>query len=200
MINRIKQYFKSQATKEALREWIETIVIAVILAMFVRTFFVELFKIPTGSMQPTLLIGDRILVNKMIYGPRIPFIGKHLPGFTKPKRGDIIVFISPKEPAKNLIKRLIGLPGESVEIKIGSLYINGKLLDNALFQERYYYNRGKFGQEDKSILVPADSYFVLGDNSGSSEDSRYWGFLPAKNVLGKALAVYWPFNRFRILK
>jgi signal peptidase I len=187
--------------KSALREWIETIVIAVALALFVRTFFIELFRIPSGSMRPTFLEGDRILVSKLTYGPRIPFTGGfRLPGFRQPQRGEIIVFIYPEDPKKNFIKRLVGFPGERVQIIDGNIYINDKKLDDPKFNQRYYYNRGSFGQEKQTIVVPQDSYYVLGDNSGSSQDSRYWGFVPKKNLVGKAILIYWPFNRFRLVE
>jgi len=167
-----------------------------------RTFVVELYKIPSGSMMPTLLPRDRIFVNKFIYGPRIPFIGSRLPGLRQPKRGDVIVFIYPEEPKKNFIKRLIGLPGETVEIRNGNIYINGGVDKEPLLYNRYYYNRTEsdFGKEGQIIEVPKDSYYVLGDNSGSSRDSRYWGFVPKRNVLGKAIFIIWPLNRMRVIE
>jgi signal peptidase I len=118
----------------------------------------------------------------------------------QPQRGDIIVFIYPEDRAKDFIKRLVGLPGDVVEIRSGSIYINDKPLLDPLFANRYYYNRGDFGQEGQKLVVPADNYFVLGDNSASSKDSRYWGFVPHKNLLGKAMFIYWPLPRIRILK
>ncbi len=186
--------------KSVIREWIETIVVAAALAMFVRTFFVELFKIPSGSMRPTLLEDDRVLVNKLIYGPRIPFTHFRFPGFTQPKRADVIVFLYPNDTKKNFIKRLVGLPNETVEIIEGKIYINGRLVDDVKFQDRYYYNRAEFGREGEKIIVPADSYYVLGDNSGSSQDSRYWGFVPKKYLVGKAVLVYWPLKRFKLIE
>ena len=186
--------------KSVIRDWVESIVVAFILAMVIRTFVVQAFKIPTGSMRTTLLEGDLILVNKFIYGARIPFAGLNLPALRQPKRGDVIVFIYPESPKKDFIKRLVGLPGETVEIKSGTIYINGKPLADSVFNQRYYYNRGEFGREDNKIKVPEDSFFVLGDNSASSQDSRYWGFVPRKNLLGKALVIYWPPQRIRIIK
>lgn len=190
----------STIKKSVIREWLESIIIAFILAMIIRAFVVQAFKIPTGSMRPTLLEGDIILVNKFIYGAKIPWTDKRLPALTWPKRGDVIVFIYPENPKKDFIKRLIALPGETVEIKNGTIYINEKPLLEPLFSSRYYYNRGEFGQESKKFVVPQDSFFVLGDNSASSQDSRYWGFLPHKNVLGKAMLIYWPPQRIRIIK
>lgn len=186
--------------KSVIREWVESIVVAFILAMFIRTFVVQAFKIPTGSMRPTLLEGDIILVSKFIYGAKVPFTDWRLPKVRRPLRGDVVVFIYPENPKKDFIKRLVGFPGESVEIKNGTIYINDRPLQDAAFSQRYYYNRGPFGEEGKKIVVPPDSYFVLGDNSGSSQDSRFWGFVPHKNVLGKALVVYWPLQRIRIIK
>lgn len=186
--------------KSVVRDWVESIIVAFILAMVIRTFVVQAFKIPTGSMRPTLLEGDLILVNKFIYGAKIPFTDKRLPAVSGLKRGDVIVFIYPEDPKKDFIKRLIGLPGEIVEIKNGTIYINDRPLSEPMFNQRYYYNRGEFGLEGQKINVPGDSYFVLGDNSASSKDSRYWGFVPKKNILGKAMIIYWPPQRIRIIK
>jgi len=191
---------QSVRKKSVIREWVESIVVAFILAMFIRTFVVQAFKIPSGSMRTTLLEGDLILVNKFIYGAKVPFIGLNLPALRQPKRGDVIVFISPETPTKDFIKRLVGSPGETVEIKNGSVYINDKPFMDSVFNQRYYYNRGEFGEEGRSIKIPEDSFFVLGDNSASSQDSRYWGFVPRKNILGEALVIYWPPQRIRIIK
>jgi signal peptidase I len=186
--------------KAIIREWVESIIIAFILAMVVRTFVIQAFKIPTGSMRTTLLEGDIILVNKFIYGAKIPFTDLRLPKVREPKRGDVIVFIYPENPKKDFIKRLVAVGGETVEIKNGTIYVNDKPVLEPVFGELYYYNRGDFAKEGKKIKVPADSFFVLGDNSASSQDSRYWGFVPKKNLLGKALLIYWPLNRIRIIK
>ena len=186
--------------KSVIREWIESIIIAFLLAMVIRTFVVQAFKIPTGSMRPTLLEGDLILVNKFIYGAKIPFADKRLPAFRDFKRGDVIVFIYPEDTKKDFIKRLVGLPGDEIEIKKGSIYVNDSPLSDPVFNNRYYYNRGDFGVEGTKIIVPKDNYFVLGDNSASSKDSRYWGFVPKDNILGKAILIYWPPNRVRIIK
>ena len=191
---------KSLKKKSVLRDWVESILVAFILAMFVRTFIVQAFKIPTGSMRPTLVEGDLILVNKFVYGARLPFTNYWLPAVRQPKRGDVIVFIYPENPKKDFIKRLVAKEGETVEIKNGTIYVNeAPLLDN-VFNRRYYYNRGEFAQEGQKIIVPKDSYFVMGDNSASSQDSRYWGYVPKKNVLGNAIMIYWPPQRIRIIK
>ena len=193
---------KSQGSKvkSAIREWIESIVVALILAMVIRTFIVQAFKIPTGSMRPTLIEGDLILVNKFLYGAKVPFTDLRTPWVRQPARGDVVVFIYPEDKSKDFIKRLIGLPGDTVEIKNGTIYINDNPLVDPLFSQRYYYNRGDFAEEGKRIVVPEKSFFVLGDNSASSKDSRYWGFVPWNNILGKAMLIYWPAQRIRIIK
>ncbi len=191
----------STRKKSELREWIEALVVAAFIAFcIIRPFVVQAFKIPTGSMRPTLLEGDLILVNKFIYGAKIPFTDLRLPAFKPLKRGDVIVFLYPENPKKAFIKRLVALPGEMVELKSGTIFINGKPLSDQTFSQRYYYNRGKLAEEEAKILVPADSFFVLGDNSASSQDSRYWGFVPHKNILGQAMLIYLPLNRIRIIK
>ena len=183
------------------REWIESIVIAFILAMFIRTFFIQAFKIPSGSMRPTLIERDRLMVNKLRYGPKIPFSkDKRLPGMTEPKRGDIIVFVYPEDPSRDFIKRLIGLEGETIEIRGGNIYVNDQIVENSSIKDVFYYNRGNYGKEGQKITVPQGHYFVLGDNSGSSSDGRFWGFVPHGNVIGRAEIIYWPFSRMRFIK
>jgi len=186
--------------KSVLRDWMESIIIAFILAMVIRAFVVQAFKIPTGSMRPTFLEGDIILVNKFIYGAKIPFTDVRLPAVRQPRRGDVVVFIYPENPKKDFIKRLVGLPGETVEIKDGTVYINGNPLLEPMFSSFYYYNRGEFGAEGEKIIVPQDSFFMMGDNSASSQDSRYWGFVPHKNILGNAILIYWPPQRIRMVR
>ncbi len=185
--------------KSVIREWVESIVIAFILAMFIRTFIVQAFKIPSGSMRPTLMEGDRILVNKFIYGIKIPFTDIRLPAIRKPQRGDVVVFIYPRDTRRDFIKRLIATEGESVQIEGGKIYINGHALDDPRFA-RFYYNRGPYGREGEKIVVPPDSFYVLGDNSASSQDSRYWGFVPNEYLLGEAFLIYWPLHRIRIIR
>lgn len=176
-------------TKFIIKEYVQSIIIAFILAMVIRTFVVQAFKIPTGSMKPTFLEGDRILVNKFVYR------------FNYPKRGDIVVFKYPEDPKRDFVKRLIAIGGETVEIKDGKIYINDKVVDaippiNAV----YYYNRDIYGSQGQKIKVPSQSFYVLGDNSASSRDSRYWGFVPKKYMEGKAFLIYWPLDRIKILK
>lgn len=186
--------------KSVIREWIESIVVAFILAMFIRTFVVQAFKIPTGSMRPTLMEGDRILVNKFIYGVKIPFTDIRLPALRQPKRGDVIVFIYPEDTSRDFIKRLIAAGGETAQIQNGKILINSKAVTDPIINKIYYYNRGDFGTEGKIIEVAANSYFVLGDNSASSRDSRYWGFVDKKFLIGKAVLIYWPLNRIRLVR
>ena len=169
--------------------------------MVIRAFVIQAFKIPTGSMRMTLIEGDIILVNKFIYGAKIPFTKEaRLPKVTDPQRGDVVVFIYPENPKKDFIKRMVGLPGDIVEIKNGTIFVNDSPLVDHNFSQRYYYNRGDFGEEGKRLAVPKNQYFVLGDNSASSQDSRYWGFVPQENILGKAMLIYWPPQRIRIIK
>ena len=191
---------KHHKSKSNLREWIESIIIAVILALFIRTFFIQAFKIPTGSMRTTLLEGDRILVNKLRFGAKVPFTDYRLPGYGKPQRGDVIVFIYPEDPKRDFIKRLIALGGETVEISNGNIYVNGQEVTDSPIRNIYYYNRGDFGKVGQKIKVPENSFFVLGDNSASSKDSRYWGFVPQKDLIGRAEFIYWPLMRLRAIK
>ncbi len=186
--------------KQIIREWFDAFLWAFVLAVIVRTLLFEPYMIPTSSMVPTFLPKDKIFVSKIHYGPRIPFIGFRLWGFTTPKRGDIVVFIAPPDPQKSYVKRLIGLPGDKVRIANGNIYLNGEPVSDPRISKRFYYNFGEYGQEKKELVVPADSFFVLGDNSASSRDSRYWGFVPKKNIIGKALCIWWPFSRIKIVE
>jgi len=181
------------------KEMGETIGWAVILALLIRSFIIQPFKIPTGSMEPTLQPRDRILVLRYVYGLRIPFTTKRLFKWHQPEVGDIIVFNYPEEPNRDFIKRCAGLPGDSIEIRNGRLVRNGEELEREPFNRIFYYNKGPYGQE-KERTVPPGNYFALGDNSASSKDSRYWGFLEDKYLIGKAVLVYWPLDRIRILK
>lgn len=193
---------EKEKAKSQLREWIESILIALVIAVFIQTFLVQAFKIPSGSMIPTFQVGDRIFVNKFLYSARVPFINFRLPilDIKEPKRGDIIVFASPEDPKKDFVKRLIAFGGEKVEIRDGKILVNGHLLDEPAIKEVYYYNAGDYGAQDKVITVPPNSYFALGDNSANSRDSRYWGFVPRKNLVGKAMLIYWPLNRITKVK
>ena len=190
--------------KSVVREYFESIVIAVILALFVRTWVVQAFKIPTGSMENNLLIGDHLLVNKFIFGPTPLAIGRAVLPVRPIRRGDIVVFKYPDEPERDFIKRVIGLPGETIELKNKKVHVNGQPLDEPYvhfitapsndYQEVTSFDvRERFGP----VQVPADHYFVMGDNRDNSQDSRYWGFLPRGHVKGKALLIYWSYESGR---
>ena len=189
--------------KSTLREYFESIVIAVILALFVRTFVVQAFKIPTGSMENNLLIGDHLLVNKFVFGPSESGVERTLLPVGTVKRLDIVVFKYPEAPERDFIKRVIGLPGDTVELREKKVYINGKALDESYvhfleqpghrseaFEVTSYDVRERYGP----VTVPPDQYFVMGDNRDNSQDSRYWGFLPRHYVKGKALLIYWSYD------
>lgn len=179
--------------KSSLRENIEAILVAVVLALFIRTFVVQAFKIPSGSMKNTLLIGDHILVNKFIYGIKLPFIGTTLVPIKDPQPEDIVVFEYPDDPSKDFIKRVIGVAGDRIEIRDKKVYVNDKLLDQdfAIFtDDRSIQSRDYFGP----VTVPENSLFVMGDNRDNSHDSRFWGFVKRKAVKGKAFIIYWSWN------
>ena len=185
--------------KSTFREYAEAAAIAVLLALFIRTFVVQAFKIPSGSMEPTLLVGDHILVNKFIYGVKIPFIRTTLIPISSPKRGDVVVFIYPVDKTKDFIKRVIGLPGDTVEIQGQKVIINGKRYDD----KHGYYADQHESQSNPGQLeqfkVPKGHIFVMGDNRDHSYDSRFWGYVPIRSIKGKAFIVYWSWpnwNRF----
>ena len=187
--------------KSVLREYVESLLIAILLALVVRTFFLQAFKIPTGSMRPTLLEGDRILVDKVTYGIRMPLTTWRLPKIRGPRRGDLVVFRSTDDPRRDFIKRLVALGGDTIEIRDFRLWVNGRpLADPPIFGELRYYNRGSYGQSGQPVTVPAGHCFFLGDNSASSRDSRYWGFLPESHIVGRAFCIYWPPRRIRGVK
>lgn len=181
--------------KSTLREYAEAAVIAVLLALFIRTFVVQAFKIPSGSMEPTLMIGDHILVNKFIYGVKVPVIRKTLIPVSRPKRNDVIVFIYPVDKSKDFIKRVIGLPGERIEIKGRRIFVNGRRLNDKYGfysslgepRARNPNNTYRFGP----VVVPDGHVFVMGDNRDHSYDSRFWGFVPLESIKGKAFIIYW---------
>ncbi|HJZ70311.1 MAG TPA: signal peptidase I [Vicinamibacterales bacterium] len=192
--------------KSTLREYFESIVIAVILALFIRTFVVQAFKIPTGSMEENLLIGDHLLVNKFIFAPTVSAIERAVLPVGTIRRGDVIVFKYPEEPERDFIKRVIGLPGETVELKEKKVYINGKGLDESYVhflqppgQNSEFHEVTSFDVRERygPVTVPPDHFFVMGDNRDNSQDSRYWGFLPRDYVKGKALIIYWSYESDR---
>jgi signal peptidase I len=194
--------------KSIAREYFESLVIAVVLALFIRTFVVQAFKIPTGSMEPNLLIGDHLLVNKLVFGPYLRGIERTLLPMKDIGRRDVIVFKYPEDPERDFIKRVIGLPGEQVEVRHKRVYVNGRLLDEpyAHYMEQPPPVPDRLEPGDRQaaggdprenygpVTVPPKHYFVMGDNRDNSQDSRYWGFLPRDYVKGKALVIYWSYE------
>ena len=182
--------------KKAIRKNIEGIVIAILIALFIRTFIVQAFDIPSGSMEPTLLPGDYILVNKFIYGIRIPYTNIKMFPYEKPARGDVIVFIYPKNPSEDFIKRVIGMPGETVQIIDHKIHINNTLISDpwGYFDSREPPSFIAAVENFGPVTVPEDSLFVMGDNRNNSADSRFWGTLPLNDVLGKAFIIYFSWN------
>lgn len=199
--------------------WMRSLGMALVLFLVIRTFLVEAFQIPSGSMEQTLLVGDFLFVNKVAYGAQIPGTDARLPGFTRPRRGDIIVFAYPRNPEQNYVKRVIGRPGDTVEMRAGDVRVNGRPLPepyvrridpahDGYFPEfnwqrdylavrspdalrRYHPTRDTWGP----LIVPPGKYFVLGDNRDNSSDSRYWGFVDQTAVKGQPLLVYFSYER-----
>jgi signal peptidase I len=185
---------KKTRKKSIFREYAEAAVIAVLLALFIRAFVVQAFKIPSASMEPTLMVGDHILVNKFIYGIKIPFLQKTFIPISDPERGDVIVFIYPVDESKDFIKRIIGLPGDMIKIVDHKVFINGELYED---KHARYSAKGNptalpaGEQPSNNITVPEGKLFVMGDNRDHSYDSRFWGFVPMESVKGKAFIIYW---------
>jgi len=179
-----------QFRKSTVREYFESIVITAIIALFATTFVVQAFKIPTGSMESNLLIGDHLLVNKFVYGLHAGFLSKILP-YKELKRGDVIVFKYPNSPEVAYVKRLIGLPGDRVEMHGRTVSINGKPLEEKYTQ---YIEPGSIYENYGPFDVPADHYFAMGDNRDNSQDSRVWGAVPRDHIIGKALVIYWSYD------
>jgi signal peptidase I len=195
----------------AVLRWARSVLVALVLFTLVRNFGVEAFKIPTGSMEGTLLVGDFLFVNKLVYGAEIPGTSLHLPALSEPERGDVVVFRPPHDPDRNYVKRIVGIPGDTLEMRRKQLLVNGDPLDEpyvrfidvsgdaihprmrwqsrhliAAQSRRYRPTRDTWGP----IVVPDSSYFMLGDNRDNSEDSRYWGFVPRNRIHGRPWLVY----------
>ncbi len=184
--------------KSTAREYIEAILIALLLALFIRTFVVQAFKIPSGSMQDTLLIGDHILVNKFLYGVKNPFNGNTWIPLNKPGRRDIVVFRYPVNPSQDYIKRVVGVQGDTIQIKDKKVYVNGELQDEnyAIFLDNKILPANLQGRDNMGpITVPENSLFVMGDNRDNSYDSRFWKFVDLKSVKGKAFILYWSWDK-----
>lgn len=199
----------------AVWDWTRSILIAFALFVLIRTFVVEAFRIPTSSMENTLLVGDFLLVNKAVYGAEVPGTHLHLPAFSEPHRGDVVVFVPPHDPTKNYVKRLVGMPGDTLEMREKILYVNGHPMHEPY--ARYIDQRGDAVHPDMRwqsnhliastargyhptrdnwgpLVVPTAEYFMLGDNRDNSEDSRYWGFVPREAIRGRPWFVYYSFD------
>lgn len=180
--------------KSTFREYAEALLVALALALFIRTFFVQAFKIPSGSMLETLQIGDHLLVNKLLYGLRIPVYGTRLFSYFHPERGDIIVFVYPEDREKDFIKRVIGIPGDEIEIRDKKLFRNGQPVGDEPYAR--YAEPAEPGPRDNfgPVTVPDGNVFVMGDNRDHSFDSRFWGFVPYEDIKGKAFVIYWSWD------
>ncbi len=207
----------AQSPGRWLWEWVKSLSVAILLFLVIRTFAVEAFKIPTGSMEDTLLVGDFLLVNKAVYGAQVPFTGLRLPAFDRPERGDVIVFEYPLDRKKNYVKRVVGLPGDTLAMVAGRLLVNGEERSEEYVQhiqpngnyydpqfewQRYHLAPGIEASTYRptrddwgSIIVPADNYFVMGDNRDNSQDSRYWGFVDRRLIKGRPLVIYYSFDK-----
>ncbi|MEA2624822.1 MAG: signal peptidase [Candidatus Binatota bacterium] len=185
-----------RVAKSVVREWVEALSVALLLALFIRTFVVQAFKIPSGSMLPTLQIGDHILVNKFAYGVRVPFLQHPVIDVGRPRAGDVVVFIYPEDPQKDFIKRVVAVAGDVVEVRSKHLYVNDRQVDDphAHFVEgvngRGLSPRDNYGP----YTVPPGSVFVMGDNRDRSYDSRFWGPVPLDQLKGKAFLIYWSWD------
>lgn len=195
--NHRKEKSGNQPLKSKGQEYIEAILIAILIAVLIRTFIVQAYKIPSRSMVPTLLVGDHLLVNKFIYGIKIPVIRKLMISVTNPQRGDIIVFIYPEDRSKDFIKRVIGVAGDKIEIRNKQILVNDKIYKDSfgVYVDPVLYPnlvqpRDNFGP----VIVPRQSLFVMGDNRDESLDSRFWGFVDLADVEGKAWVIYWSWN------
>ena len=169
-------------------ENIKSIVLGVAIALVIRTFIVQVYKIPSGSMRPTLMEGDRIIVSKFTYR------------FREPQPGEVIIFRYPEDRKREFIKRLIGRGGDTIAIRNERLVVNDRVREDAPFKAFQYLNRGTLTDPQTVITVPPGMYFVLGDNSASSRDSRYWGFVPKNDLVGKALVIFWPLHRWKVIR
>jgi signal peptidase I len=194
--------------KSVGREYLESVVVAIILALFIRTFAVQAFKIPSGSMEDTLKIGDHLLVNKLVYSPSAGPLESALLGKKEIQRGHVVVFKFPEDPSRDFIKRVVGLPGEKVEIRDKKVYIDEKLLEESAYAHfqaprlrrddpEYDMGGDHRGENWGPEVVPEGQLFVMGDNRDNSRDSRYWGYLPIDQVKGRALLIYWSWESRR---
>jgi signal peptidase I len=210
-VKAMKRARAGKKVKSTLREYAEAILVAVVLTFIIRTFVMQAFRIPTGSMEDTLLVGDYLFVNKFLYGARVPFTDITLPEVRDPARGDIIVFKFPADPSRDFIKRLVGAPGDTIQIRSKVVYVNGepveepyvKLANTRMrregMQQPNIYPPGA-GNADYygPVVVPPDHYFMMGDNRDNSDDSRFWGFLPRELIKGKAIFIYFSWDKTKM--
>jgi signal peptidase I len=216
---------RAQARRGALWENIKSLAGALVIFLFIRTFFIEAYRIPSGSMIPALLVGDWLFVNKLIYGPNIPFTEINLPGYAEPKRWEVVVFKSPpqidqpEDPTPTLVKRLVGMPGDTIYMRRGLLYVNGieqrqgygaqsepgdpdEVSPLFQWQQQHALRQSRFGAAPAQpthddwgpLVIPPRRYFMMGDNRYNSKDSRYWGLVPRENMRGRPMFVYYSWN------
>jgi signal peptidase I len=212
---------KKPSAGQNAREWVKSILIALVIWFFVRSLLVEAFRIPSGSMENTLQIGDFLFVNKALYGAEVPLVHRRLPALREPRRFDIVIFDSPEEVGVNVVKRVVGMPGDTLAMVDGQTFVNGQSVD----EPHAIATRSSYDPEDPRmrewqvrylaggdpqayrpslrnwgpVVVPADSFFVMGDNRNNSYDSRYWGFLGRDRVSGRPLFIYYSFDKTSLM-
>ncbi len=213
----VEERSAKKSTSQSAKDWIKSIVIALVIWFFLRALLVEAFRIPSGSMENTLLVGDFLFVNKALYGAEIPIVKTRLPAFREPRRFDIVIFESPEEAGVNVVKRVVGLPGDTLSMIGGVLHLNGDATQEMHarqgdqmsdpedprmrdWQVRYLVDRERRTYRPSlknwgPIAVPPDSFFVMGDNRDNSYDSRYWGFLGRDRIAGRPLVIYYSFDK-----
>lgn len=185
--------------QKLIKEYSEALLIAIILALIIKAFFIQAFKIPSGSMLETLQIGDHLLVSKIVYGVKIPFTNNFVVTFEDPQHKDIIVFEYPEDPSKDYIKRIIGVPGDVIEIKNKEVFRNDEKLDEPYVQHtKPGMQKGTNRDNLAPLTVPEGKYFVMGDNRDESYDSRFWGFVDHGQIKGKAWILYWSWQNFKV--
>ncbi|GAM10905.1 signal peptidase I [Geobacter sp. OR-1] len=183
--------------KSKTREYVESIIWALVLAFIIRSCLVQAYKIPSGSMEDTLLVGDHLFVNKFVYGIKIPFSDSRILKLRDPRRGEILVFEYPEDRSKDFIKRVIGVPGDEIQVRDKTVYVNGApyLNPHEVHKEKAVLAREQAPRDNFGpVRVPANSYFMMGDNRDRSYDSRFWGFIKEGDIKGKALLKYWSWD------
>lgn len=188
--------------KSRFREFAEAVIIAFLMAAVFRTFVAQAFKIPSGSMEDTLAIGDHLMVNKFIYGTKLPFSDKRILTLRDPRRGDVVVFKYPEDPSKDFIKRIVGIPGDTVEGIEKTVYVNGKPFENIheVHKDKNIIPKEKDPRDTFGpVTVPPDSYFMMGDNRDNSHDSRFWGFVNRQQIKGLAFIKYWSWDKEKLM-